>query len=411
MYHKAASVAILAQMWRGRPVLGVPDSSSESPTVPATDTELAAMGRGPCWQQAEWDVLMAGIAAGDTCAKMARDNHWPYSSVIKAMRRAKAGHATPWRPGPGRGKAVDAETLAAAEKHLEDAGGKTSIKRLAAALGRPRTTAHQILRGHLGKISFKQVRGQKLSGVQRDRRLAWARRLRLGLRTKPIRLDGVKVPTLNIDRIAWTDEKLFTCIDKRQQHCWVDRETADGAAVRKRDLPAEEIVNPQPRRYAASVMVSLGCTTAGIWEPFFIDRGVKLNTEKYVELVTSYILPRCMAEFETGADAGQPWLLQQDSAPSHVSKRALLFFRENNVALLDWAPNSPDCQPLDFSLWKLIDDEVQKQAPQTDIQLRACISRACRQIPVETVKAAIQSIPRRLLKCEEAKGGHFEYKL
>ena len=71
-----------------------------------------------------------------------------------------------------------------------------------------------------------------------------------------------------------------------------------------------------------------------------IGFGATINSEKYQEIIQQYYLPFHQPGF----------LLAQDNAPCHVSAASRQFMAERNIALLDWAAHSPDCNPIE-NLW------------------------------------------------------------
>ena len=66
--------------------------------------------------------------------------------------------------------------------------------------------------------------------------------------------------------------------------------------------------------------------------------------------------------------AGRPYVFQQDSAPAHKAKttQAWLFNNDSHHWSPDlWPPSSPDCNPLDYFLWGVIEPKTNKHARNT----------------------------------------------
>ena len=59
--------------------------------------------------------------------------------------------------------------------------------------------------------------------------------------------------------------------------------------------------------------------------PVFIDAGVKINTEVYIDILKDKVLPWVKANFS----ADQYVVLQQDGAPCHTSNRTQQWLMEN----------------------------------------------------------------------------------
>ena len=51
----------------------------------------------------------------------------------------------------------------------------------------------------------------------------------------------------------------------------------------------------------------------------------------------------------------------QDSTPSHRAKATQNFLRDNTpdfISSLEWTPHSPDLNPLDYSVWDILQELV-----------------------------------------------------
>lgn len=74
-------------------------------------------------------------------------------------------------------------------------------------------------------------------------------------------------------------------------------------------------------------------------------------------------------------------------------------------------PASPDLSPLDYWLWAEWDKLVKARQPKTLPELRAAILAAWGQLVSEyeeELKTVINNWPRRLERCVDAEGYHFE---
>jgi len=48
------------------------------------------------------------------------------------------------------------------------------------------------------------------------------------------------------------------------------------------------------------------------------------------------------------------WTLQQDGAPSYTAKYMINYLKRENVSFIEpqmWPPNSPDLNPVDYTVW------------------------------------------------------------
>ena len=104
----------------------------------------------------------------------------------------------------------------------------------------------------------------------------------------------------------------------------------------------------------------------------------------------------------------------QDGAPSHTSDGSIkvlnkLFGAKNWIQN---PPSSPDLNVLDYHTWDHRDQILQKKENiQTLSDLKREIVIAQKNINMDEVRKAIDSWPKRLQKCLEAKGDRFEHAL
>jgi hypothetical protein len=114
------------------------------------------------------------------------------------------------------------------------------------------------------------------------------------------------------------------------------------------------------------------------------------------------------------------WTLQQDWAPSHGSfrktkkcPRPTLPYLQANFRKFWWRDTwpscSPDLNPLDYSIWRLIMQKLGKRIYRSVKELERAIRRAWNEIPLEQCKKIVHNFPKRLQACIDAKGGHFEH--
>ncbi|QQP53541.1 Uncharacterized protein FKW44_006053, partial [Caligus rogercresseyi] len=88
----------------------------------------------------------------------------------------------------------------------------------------------------------------------------------------------------------------------------------------------------------------------------------------------------------------KPWMdlvrwtwsvFQQDSAPAHKSRETQAWLLENlpyHWSLDLWPPSSPDCNPLDYFFWGMVENKTNKDTHNTLDSLRAAIdvvAKAC----------------------------------
>ncbi len=105
------------------------------------------------------------------------------------------------------------------------------------------------------------------------------------------------------------------------------------------------------------------------------------------------------------------WTFTQDGAPSHTSNFTQSWLRRKNPGFLDktgWPPSSPDINPLDFSLWAILEDKACTKSYKNIEALKRGLTTAWNEIPMDTVRATIDAVPKHLCKIIKEKGGHIE---
>jgi len=107
---------------------------------------------------------------------------------------------------------------------------------------------------------------------------------------------------------------------------------------------------------------------------------------------------------------------QHDGAPPHnshlVNNLLIQMFGDryisNNGPYL-WPPRSPDITPLDFFLWGYIKNKVFKTTPTSKDDCQFKVRQAIDQLSPEQIRRATKNeVERRVLKCLECRGMHFQ---
>ena len=104
-------------------------------------------------------------------------------------------------------------------------------------------------------------------------------------------------------------------------------------------------------------MVSAGVSWNGKTEIFFIDpQKTKINQKTYIDFLKTSLLPECRRLYPDN-----DFVFMQDSAPSHRAKASQNFLRENTpdfISSQEWTTQSPDLNPLDYSVWDVLQELV-----------------------------------------------------
>ena len=89
----------------------------------------------------------------------------------------------------------------------------------------------------------------------------------------------------------------------------------------------------------------------------FVPPGVKINSISYQKL----ILEPVVKDLSEMMFSGESFLFQQDGAPAHTSNSTQSWLRNNIsdfVSKEEWPPYSPDLNPMDYSIWSILESKA-----------------------------------------------------
>ncbi|CAM4844145.1 unnamed protein product [Rotaria magnacalcarata] len=155
----------------------------------------------------------------------------------------------------------------------------------------------------------------------------------------------------------FTDEKIFTrngYFNRKNDVVWANNrnDANEYGGIHERE------------KYPVSIIVALGATWNGITVPFFFQMGERLFGH-------------------------QNWRFQQDGASCHTDKGPT---------------NSPELNPLDYSIWNSIFNNVDYYKVKTINDLRLEIEKATKKIDVNCVWDTISVFRRRVQSVEKHNG-------
>ena len=139
----------------------------------------------------------------------------------------------------------------------------------------------------------------------------------------------------------------------------------------------------------------------------FIDSGVKMNKEIYrKEIFEGLVLPWSRQHF-----GNQFWAFQQDSAPSHRAKTTQEWCKAhflNFISAEEWPPYSCDLNPMDYSLWSIVESRTCTRSHKSLETLKCSLRREWDKISVTELWPIAKNFQKHLKLCVRAKGGNFE---
>ena len=90
--------------------------------------------------------------------------------------------------------------------------------------------------------------------------------------------------------------------------------------------------------------------------PVYFPHGFRLGAADYIPMLKNKVVP--WVEMLKVKYPGRQIIWQQDNAPAHTAASIQTFlaeyFGKDNCTLKNiWPPNSPDVNPMDFSIWAM----------------------------------------------------------
>ena len=213
-------------------------------------------------------------------------------------------------------------------KHRLHRKERVSARKLSMKLDISDRSVRRIMKKDLGLRLYKKVIEPLLSNDQKIKRRKFANWVRTNFR---------KEDTM---RILFSDEKFFdidgVCNSQNDRVWAVDRADADkkGGIKRRRKFPQK-------------VMVWLDACSKGITPLVILDEDTVDHTV-YIRKVLPVALKYVNGTF------GCDWVFQKDGATPHSHHSTQQWCRDNFPSFIDndcWPPNSPDLNPLDYSIW------------------------------------------------------------
>ena len=126
----------------------------------------------------------------------------------------------------------------------------------------------------------------------------------------------------------------------------------------------------------------------------------------YLVELFSVLLPDIIAH------SGENFTFQQDGALAHRSRKTVAFLTAHVPDFIEpenWPPNSPDLNPVDYSIWGMLQQLVYRQRIRDIEHLKEVLTACWDEISEDTINRAIGQFRKRLSLVIAANGGHIEH--
>ena len=253
-------------------------------------------------------------------------------------------------------------------------------------------TTQQVISYQINKVLNKKLslkpKGHHLTlaTIEKRRKRSWPMYLRLrGERWR---------------KVLTTDEAWFYLAQKKRQ---------TRVQYRSRGQKRSELDVFTKQSHPKGVMVWLGISANGVTKVRFIEPGVKINSDYYIDKVLKPVIRNDIPRLYPNGDC----LFQQDSAPSHGSKKTQDYLKTQNLKYItpsQWLPNSPDVAPLDYFFWGYLKRQVNKRNPTTISGLKKVIKEEVAKVSQTMINKALKSWGKRCRQIYYNKGLHIENK-
>jgi len=321
--------------------------------------------------------------------------NWKVGSLNKLLKKIDSTGSIARRPGSGRRRSartaekVDqvGDLVQSQDDHPQT---HKSQRQIARRLNISQRTVGRIIRNDLHLKCLKRRRATALTENNKRDRYQRAKELLK------------KYPASLVSFIVFTDEKMFTVA--RPKNSQNDRVYAMMGTVKK-NMPSGRLLRTRPT-FSKTVMVSVGISHLGRTGIHFIEPGVKIDGKYYREvLLMQKLLPDIRG-------LSPDFVFQQDSAPAHRARETVDLLSKETPEFIPpslWPPNSPDLNPVDYSIWQVVQDRVYQETIENVDQLKQRIVKVWDDMDQTVIDSAVSQWRKRLHMCVRCDGDYFEH--
>ena len=107
--------------------------------------------------------------------------------------------------------------------------------------------------------------------------------------------------------------------------------------------------------------------------------------------------------------------MQDGATTPHTDNETIAFLRQKFGRVLslrmenEWSPHSPDLNPLDFFLCGACKENVHKENPRSEPDLKAAVEAHVQTLTIKTCRNVIENFTIRVNVCCVRRGAHIEH--
>jgi hypothetical protein len=138
------------------------------------------------------------------------------------------------------------------------------------------------------------------------------------------------------------------------------------------------------------------------YSSFFFQKDERLNGQTYHDQLLPFYQKEGYELF-----GHKDWGLQQDGASSHTDAKVQQWCRNHFKFFIPkerWPPNSPELNPLDYSIWDSISNDIDYGKVETIDDLRREVKKSIKKLDVNYVRDTINVFLRRVRSVEKHNG-------